>query len=130
MTVLTHMNKRNNKGEANSSVSSENINGMTCYDCGYFNFNTLIKNTYIKNYIQSAHVVDSQRSQNITNHLGCKFAEGNEVVLVSTLMGNDLSICDLNETASDAMVLHKVNVHGKASDKCEECDVDSIARAR
>ena len=37
-------------------------------------------------------------------------------------MGNELSICDLNEPASDAMVLHKVNVHGKEYDKGEECD--------
>ena len=65
---------------------------MTCYDCGYFNFNTLIKSTYIKNYIQSAHVVDSQRSQNVIKQLGCNIAQGNEVVLVSSLMGNKFSI--------------------------------------
>ena len=57
--------------------------------------------------IFKVYVVDSQRIQNVI-----KFAQGNEVVLVSSLMGNEFSICDLHEEASDAMYLHKVNVHG------------------
>ena len=72
--------------------------------------------------MQSAHDVDYQRSQNVIHQLGCKFRQGNEIVLASCLMGNELSICDFNEPASDAMVLHRVNVYGKESGKGEKCD--------